>query len=141
MIVAFLLCLALVTLTLLIHIAGLRLIALLIQLSKEVSIAGVILASHAVVLLLVMNIAVYAIGLFVADTLLNLGDFAGARENDLLDYFYFSAQTFTALGYGDLVATDNLRILLSIEPLNGLLLIAWSGAFTYFGLFNHLKLG
>jgi ion channel len=68
-----------------------------------------------------VNIAIYAVGLFVADTLLALGDFAGSREYDRLDYFYFSAQTFTALGYGDLIATENLRILLSIEPLNGLL--------------------
>jgi hypothetical protein len=49
-------------------------------------VVSVILAFQPVVLLLVVNIAVYTVGLFVADTLLELGDFAGSRENDLLNY-------------------------------------------------------
>jgi hypothetical protein len=51
-----------------------------------------------------------------------------------MDYFYYSAETFTALGSGDLSATGGLRLIASIEPLNGLVLIAWTGAFTYWAM-------
>lgn len=40
---------------------------------------------------------------------------------------YFSAETFTTLGYGDVVPHGDLRLLAGIEALNGLLLIGWTG--------------
>jgi len=44
---------------------------------------------------------------------------------------YFSAETYTSLGYGDVVPTGPLRTLAGVEALNGLLLIGWSASFTY----------
>jgi len=48
-----------------------------------------------------------------------------------LDYFYFAAETYSTLGYGDVVPTAQLRLIASIEPLNGLMLLAWSGSFLF----------
>ncbi len=42
---------------------------------------------------------------------------------------YFSASTFTTVGFGDLVLTKDWRVLASIESANGFLLIGWSTAF------------
>ena len=44
---------------------------------------------------------------------------------------YFSAETFTSLGYGDVVPTGPLRALPGFEALNGLLLIGWTASYTY----------
>ncbi len=44
---------------------------------------------------------------------------------------YFSSETFSSLGYGDLVPQGPLRLLSGVEALNGLLLIGWSASFAY----------
>ena len=62
---------------------------------------------------------------------LGLGAFHGVPTMGAIEYFYFSAQTYSTVGYGDIVPTGDLRILAGVAPLNGLLLLAWSGAFLY----------
>lgn len=47
------------------------------------------------------------------------------------DLFYFSAVTYTSLGYGDLVPTGNLRFMAIVEALTGLIMIAWTTSFTF----------
>ncbi|MEL7546383.1 MAG: potassium channel family protein [Pseudomonadota bacterium] len=42
---------------------------------------------------------------------------------------YFSASTFTTVGFGDLVLDKNWRLFSAIESANGFLLIGWSTAF------------
>tara|TARA_R110002094_G_C4926573_1_gene212071 strand:- start:1832 stop:2230 length:399 start_codon:yes stop_codon:yes gene_type:complete len=94
----------------------------------------------AVLLLFVAHfcqIAVYAIGFGVGDQVLNLGSFSGEGVETPLDYFYFSAVSYTSLGLGDIFPNDHLRLLTGVEALNGLLLIAWSGAFL-FAMMNRL---
>ena len=48
-----------------------------------------------------------------------------------LDLVYFSAVTYTTLGYGDFVATGAVRFLCGMEALTGLVLITWSASFTF----------
>jgi hypothetical protein len=47
---------------------------------------------------------------------------------------YFSAETYTSLGFGDIVPSGPLRLLAGTETLNGLLLIGWSASFTYLSM-------
>ncbi len=82
----------------------------------------------------VIEIAVYGAVYFVADRYLDIGQFAGDTGFDVLEYFYFSAETFTALGYGDVTPSGFLRLIAVAEPLNGLLLISWSGAYTFIAM-------
>ena len=45
---------------------------------------------------------------------------------------YFSAVTFTTLGYGDItLSSEQWRVLTGIEALNGVLLLGWSTALLY----------
>jgi hypothetical protein len=46
------------------------------------------------------------------------------------DYFEFAFENYTALGYGDAVATER-RLFGPITALNGLLLIGWSVAIIF----------
>jgi hypothetical protein len=82
----------------------------------------------------VIEIAAYGAVYFLADRYLNIGRFAGDKGFDVLEYFYFSAETFTALGYGDVTPSGFLRLIAVAEPLNGLLLISWSGAYTFIAM-------
>jgi hypothetical protein len=49
----------------------------------------------------------------------------------LLDCVYFSAATYTTVGFGDLAPVGPIRFLAGTEALVGLVLITWSASFTY----------
>ena len=53
-----------------------------------------------------------------------LGEFSTFEEA-----LYFSASTFTTVGFGDIVLDPTWRILAAIESANGFILIGWSTAF------------
>lgn len=56
-----------------------------------------------------------------------------ASHITLRDFIYFSAETYTSLGYGDIeLLSNNLRFLGGLEAMIGLVLIAWTASFTYF---------
>lgn len=50
---------------------------------------------------------------------------------DLESAFYFSAVTFTTLGYGDITLSSDWRILSGLEAIDGILLIGWTTAFLF----------
>jgi hypothetical protein len=51
---------------------------------------------------------------------------------DLESAVYFSAVTFTTLGYGDItLSSEQWRLLTGFEALNGVLLLGWSTALLY----------
>lgn len=63
--------------------------------------------------------------------------FAEEARRRFLDYLYFSTETYTSLGFGDVrMLTDDLRLLAGIEAMIGLVLIAWTATFNYF-MFEH----
>jgi hypothetical protein len=54
---------------------------------------------------------------------------------------YFSTSSFTTLGYGDLILSEEWRLLGSIEGINGMILFGWSTAFIFAGvrrIYDHL---
>lgn len=53
-----------------------------------------------------------------------IGEFASMEAA-----LYFSASTFTTVGFGDIVLSQDWRLLSAVESLNGFLLIGWSTAF------------
>jgi hypothetical protein len=59
------------------------------------------------------------------------GSIVGQHDGSFLDWFYFSATTYTTVGYGDVAPLGGLRLIASVESLLGLVLIAWSASFTY----------
>lgn len=48
-----------------------------------------------------------------------------------MDYFYYAAETYSSLGYGDIYPLGTIRLLASITPVIGLLLMGWSSAFLF----------
>ena len=59
--------------------------------------------------------------------------FADENRRAFLDYLYFSTETYTSLGFGEVrLLTDDLRLLAGIEAMIGLVLLAWTASFNYF---------
>ncbi len=44
---------------------------------------------------------------------------------------YFSTSSFTTVGYGDVVLSEEWRLLSSVEATNGMILFGWSTAFIF----------
>ncbi len=134
MLLTFLLIIVLTLATIFIHLEGLwfvrRIPARLRERPRLALTAVVVLA----LCLHVVEIAAYGVVYLLADRYLAIGQFSGDKNFDAIQYFYFSAETFTALGYGDVTPSGFLRLIAVAEPLNGLLLISWSGAYTFIAM-------
>ena len=87
-------------------------------------ISGVLLAD-------LIEICLFASGFFVRQVYFGLGSVKGEFNGSLLDYFYFSAPTYSTLGVGDLFPTGVIRLVAGVEALTGFVLIGWSASFTY----------
>ena len=81
-----------------------------------------------------MEIAVYGAALYLLVTSFGVGTLQGKPGFSLMNCFYFSAETYTSVGFGDLTPAGPLRLLAGAEALNGLLLIGWSASFTYIAM-------
>jgi hypothetical protein len=82
------------------------------------------------------TVSVWAYGLlyWVMADYTELGGLSGTHENNFLGYVYFSASTYSSLGFGDVFPVGSLRLIAGVEVLNGLLLIGWSVTFTYLSM-------
>ena len=77
-----------------------------------------------------VEVMVFALGYYLAGKV-GHGELTGAFQGEIADYIYFSYTTFTTVGYGDIVATDRMRLLVGIESLTGFVLITWTASFLY----------
>lgn len=82
----------------------------------------------------ILEICLFAVAYWFMQNQLGLGEIVGQLEGDWLDYFYFSAASYSTLGMGDLVPIGEMRLVASIESLGGLVLIGWSASFTYLAM-------
>lgn len=117
--------------TILFHLEALRLLSrmwtkLVIRARLRFALlTGGVLLTH------IAEIWVYAIVFLIVGHTAPGSGLAGETGNSFLDYLYFSSASYTSLGIGDVYPMGRLRLLSTTETLNGLLMIAWSAAFTY----------
>jgi hypothetical protein len=130
-------CLALVVSTTLLHYEALRLLTAILprlHMTPRARLVVVMLATFAAHALEIVLYATAMAALVRSTSAGTLGlDGAPAWST----FLYFSAETFTSLGYGDIVPRGALRALSGVEALNGLLLIGWTASFTYVAM-QHL---
>ena len=134
MLVVILSCVVLIALTTVIHYEVLRalnarLAALTIpSRTKLLVVIFTAFAAHAV------EMAVYGLALFTLVVQMDVGSLSGPAGFSLTNCLYFSAETYTSLGFGDLTPVGPVRLLAGVEALNGLLLIGWSASFLYLAM-------
>lgn len=84
----------------------------------------VLIATH------VVEICLFATVYWLALDHHALGSMVGVVTMNWFDCAYFSASTYTTVGYGDLVLTGPLRLLAGTESLVGFVMLTWSASFT-----------
>jgi hypothetical protein len=90
-------------------IAGSRL-----HLNRVVRVGGVVLIMY---LIAIMEVLIWGVAYLAFDAI------EGFEKA-----IYFSAVTFTTLGYGDVVLDGSRRLLSSLEAINGIIMFGWSTA-------------
>lgn len=84
-----------------------------------------------VLLLHAVQIMFFALGYAAVHAVHDGGAIHGMPHPEFLDLLYFSAITYTTVGYGDLVPVGPLRFIAAVESLTGFVLVSWSASFTY----------
>ncbi|MGE5537664.1 MAG: ion channel [Gemmatimonas sp.] len=85
-----------------------------------------------------IEVWVFAVAYYGLQDHLGFGSVEGA--SGIVDLVYFSAETYTSLGFGDVYPLGGLRLVAGVEALLGLLMIGWSGSFTYLEMQRYWKL-
>jgi len=78
-----------------------------------------------------VEILLYGLGYYILATAFDVGSMGAPGPLPFARCLYFSAETYTTLGYGDVVPHGDLRLLAGVEALNGMLLIGWTASYTY----------
>lgn len=123
-------CLALVLLaaTTCLHYEALRMLLHRLY-GRHISRPGVVRLLVVLVAIHGAEVALYAGAYAFGTGVLGIGALAGGAAHGFVDFWYFAAETYSTLGYGDLVPVGTLRLLATVEALNGVLLLTLSGAF------------
>lgn len=81
-----------------------------------------------------LEIALYGLAFYLLAGWLGAGTLGDPAHLSFPRCLYFSAETYSSLGYGDIVPTGALRLLSGVEALNGLLLIGWTASYLYISM-------
>jgi hypothetical protein len=127
-------CALLVVLTTVIHYELLRALSAGLRELRVPSRAKLVLVIFTAFLAHALEILLYAVAIYGLVRYAHLGTLGMHGGFSLSGCLYFSAETYTSLGYGDVVPTGDLRLIAGVEALNGLLLIGWSASYTYIAM-------
>ncbi len=131
MVLMFAACALLLVATTLIHYEALRGLSVVLPRLRVPSRAKLIAVIIAAFAAHIAEMALYALAIYVLALWLGVGSLGGGPVPSPYMSLYFSAETYTSLGYGDVVPHGPLRMLAGVEALNGLLLIGWSASYVY----------
>ena len=125
-------CLILITTCVLLHYETLRLLNDRVPRVKIVSTrAKVLVALVGALMSHLIQIAIFAVAYWLLKDNFGMGGFGGSFQDNLASFMYFSSETYTTLGFGDIYPTGSLRMICGIESLVGLLMVSWTASFTY----------
>lgn len=126
--------------TILIHYEALSVASsLLARLNRRPRIA-VLFVVLALVMAHLLEISLHASAFYAERARFAVVGSDGDMASSFWTYLYFSAETYTSLGIGDLVPGGELRFLVGLETLIGLLMIGWSSSFIFLAMQRFWKL-
>jgi hypothetical protein len=78
----------------------------------------------------IAEIWLFGVGYFVLVQHFAIGSVTGLPTLELPDFVYFSAATYTTVGFGDALPVGAIRFLAGMEGLTGFVMITWSASYT-----------
>ena len=87
----------------------------------------------------ISQIMLFAGAYFLLRDKFGLGGFGGQFKDAFTSFLYFSAETYTTLGLGDIFPSGSLRMVTGTEALTGLLMLSWTASFTYLEMRRYWK--
>lgn len=121
----------------LVHYEGLSLIGRAIRGRVLHHRAKILMTIFAQLGLHIGEIWVFGVATFLLAQSASFGAIRPAPSDGLLGFVYFSAVTYTTVGFGDFVPIGPLRFLAGTEALTGFLLLTWSASFTFLEMQRH----
>lgn len=121
----------LVSIVVLIHFEALQFLSKMMHTHMVRPRFGLLFGVFGAMLAHVVEILTFSLGYLVLTRLEGFGSIEGAFQPGLIDSWYFSAVTYTTLGFGDLYPQGPIRFLTGMEALTGLTLITWTASFLY----------
>lgn len=121
----------LVLINVILHYEALNVLSNLLEKIKHAGKARIAILICCLIPVHILEIWIFAGGIIFAGREGTLGHIHGVENQHILDYVYYSAMTYTTVGFGDLYPVGSLRFIAAIEALVGLMLITWSASFTY----------
>jgi Ion channel len=131
MVIVLLIAAALVVLSVTIHVVTLRRLSRIVLGWQSIPVTAMGVAMVGAILGHLVEIELFAVAIQGMAQREDFGRLVGNMGQTAEDYFYFSAVTYTSLGFGDVVPAGPLRLLSAIEALTGLVLIAWTASFAF----------
>jgi hypothetical protein len=95
------------------------------QRPRALVLIGVVLVVH------IAEIWLFGFGYYLLGDDPAFGTLRGLQTTGLPDFVYFSAMTYTTVGFGDVVPSGPIRLLAGVEAITGLVMIAWSASYTF----------
>lgn len=132
--IAALACLFLLVATTVIHYEVLRLLTAalpVLRIRPRVQLIFVIIGAFGAHFL---EILLYGAAYYLLASRFDVGGMGQAGPLHFSRCLYFSAETYTTLGYGDVLPHGDLRLLAGLEALNGMLLIGWTASYTFLSM-------
>jgi hypothetical protein len=129
-----------VALAVLMHYEGLRWISARLNRLTTVRRRKVLFGVYAVVMLHVAEIWLFGTALWALMQIPHTGGLTGTAGASFFEVVYLSANTFTTVGFGDVVPVGAVRFLCGTEALTGFILITWSASFVYLEMREFWKL-
>lgn len=134
MFIVLLVCLTLLVVTAVIHYEALSALNAHLPNLKMPSRAKLLVVISVTFLAHAVEIVVYGIALYLLVSYGIGGGLKGSEVFSLADCIYFSSETYTSIGFGDVTPFGSIRLLIGAEALNGLLLIGWSASYAFIAM-------
>jgi hypothetical protein len=128
----FLLNVSIITLAVLVHYEFLYRISLAIPKMKIKHRFKIVFGVFGALVAHSIEIWLFAAAYYFLSGFQDLGYLQGNFDGSFMDCVYFSYTIFTTLGFGDIEPHGQIRHLVGLESLTGLLLITWTASFLYF---------
>jgi Ion channel len=77
------------------------------------------------------QIALYGLAMYLLVNHANTGLLEGPDGPALSSCMFFSAESYTSLGFGDIKPTGPIRLITGVEALNGLVMIGWTACYLF----------